>query len=152
MCLTVDEKDVGSTPTVPAFFVENYNDKKERQLGMKPGTATGILRKRLLFSLAQRLSLDVCFHCQTKISSPEEFSIEHKTPWLDSEKPIDLFFNLDNIAFSHLRCNSRAARKPHKKYFTPEERLEATRKGKRESEKRRYTTTKRQAKYQRTGH
>ena len=38
----------------------------------------------------------------------DEFSVEHKIPWLDSDDPIGLFFSLDNIAFSHHSCNSGA--------------------------------------------
>jgi hypothetical protein len=44
------------------------------------------------------------------MESEKELSIEHKIPWLDSEDPKDLFFNLNNIAFSHLTCNVKAAR------------------------------------------
>lgn len=42
--------------------------------------------------------------------SRETFSIEHKIPWLDSEDPTGLFFNLDNISFSHKSCNYEAKR------------------------------------------
>jgi len=35
----------------------------------------------------------------------ENFTIEHKVPWLDSEDPVKMFFDLDNIAFSHHKCN-----------------------------------------------
>ena len=42
---------------------------------------------------------------------PARLSIEHKIPWLDSDNPKELFFNLEkNIAFSHLSCNISAAR------------------------------------------
>ena len=37
-------------------------------------------------------------------------SIDHKTPWLHSEDPRGLFFDIDNIAFSHKSCNYSAAR------------------------------------------
>ncbi len=43
--------------------------------------------------------------------SRETFSIEHIVPWLDSDDPKGLFFDLNNIAFSHLSCNVGAARK-----------------------------------------
>lgn len=36
--------------------------------------------------------------------------IEHKIPWLDSDKPKELFFDLENIGFSHLSCNIKARR------------------------------------------
>ena len=34
-----------------------------------------------------------------------DLSIEHKVPWMSADNPIDAFFDLDNIAFSHLKCN-----------------------------------------------
>jgi len=45
---------------------------------------------------------------------PKELSIEHITPYLDSDDPKKLFFDLNNIAFSHLKCNSGAARQTKK--------------------------------------
>lgn len=112
--------------------------KKKEQLGMNPSTAAGRLRKNVLFSLVQRCGEDLCHQCGNKIETPEELSIEHKTPWLDSEDPVRLFFDLDNISFSHLSCNAAAARKNHvsrehylerrkregKKYYTKESRRE----------------------------
>lgn len=89
--------------------------KKTKQLGMAPGTAQAKLRKSLLFYLAQKCGLDVCFHCNKQIESVDELSIEHMTPWLDSDDPKALFFDLDNIAFAHLRCNIGAARKSNRK-------------------------------------
>jgi hypothetical protein len=88
----------------------NYGtDKKSQQLGMPFGTAQGRLLKRLLFSMAQKLQLDICFQCKEKIEIVEDFSIEHKKPWLDVST--DLYWDLDNIAFSHKSCNYGAARK-----------------------------------------
>lgn len=40
-----------------------------------------------------------------KINTVDELSIEHKEPWENSDNPKELFFNLDNISFSHLKCN-----------------------------------------------
>jgi hypothetical protein len=94
------------------------SDKKMVQLGEPIGTAQGKLRKLILFQLIQLLNLDICYRCQERISSVSELSIEHIIPWLDSENPIELFYDLDNIAFSHLSCNSIAARKPNK-IFSP---------------------------------
>jgi hypothetical protein len=36
-------------------------------------------------------------------------SIDHKNPWQAAADPKASFFDLDNIAFSHLRCNSGEA-------------------------------------------
>ena len=88
----------------------NANKKKTEQLGMSIGTASGRLRKQILFDLVQKINQDICHHCKEKIESERELSIEHKIPWLDSENPKKRFFDLDNIAFSHLSCNSSASR------------------------------------------
>lgn len=88
----------------------NSNKKKQVQLGIPHGTATHQLRKLIIFRFIKVLGLDNCFQCGHKIANVDELSIEHKIPWLDSENPKELFFDLDNIAFSHLKCNSGAAR------------------------------------------
>ena len=77
-----------------------------KQLGMSQGAANNKLRKMLLFTLVQQTNQDNCFKCGNKIETVEEFSVEHKLPWEGRDS--DLFWNLDNIAFSHLQCN-----KPH---------------------------------------
>lgn len=78
------------------------NEKKSEVLGMPFGTASGRLRKMIIFRMAQRLGEDICFRCRERIASVDELSIEHKIPWLDN---VELFWDLDNIAFSHLTCN-----------------------------------------------
>lgn len=80
------------------------SDKKTLQLGMNPSTASGRLVKDLLWSLIKQTGQDACCKCGEPMSR-ETFSIEHVTPWLDSEDPVGLYFDLDNIAYSHLRCN-----------------------------------------------
>lgn len=89
--------------------------KKEKdQLGISKSTARSRLIASILFSLVKECEKDICYQCKTKIETSEELSIEHKIPWLDSEAPIQLYFDLDNIAFSHHSCNSSAKRIPHK--------------------------------------
>ena len=78
------------------------------KLGMSIGTAQSRLRKMIMFQMVQKLGLDICFRCGKKIEKIEDLSIEHKIPWLNSNKPKELFWDLSNIAFSHLSCNSRA--------------------------------------------
>lgn len=97
-------------------------DKKALQLGMPFGTASGKLRKALLFDLLVRLELNFCFRCTSEIDGVEELSIEHKVAWLDSDDPVGKFFDLANVSFSHLNCNIKAGRRPSRKYSTPEER------------------------------
>lgn len=92
------------------------NNKKAEQLGMPLGTASGKLRKSIIFNLLVKTNQNVCFQCNKLIETEKELSIEHKVPYLDSEEPVKLFFDLDNIAFSHLSCNSAASR-PNLKGF-----------------------------------
>lgn len=80
---------------------------------MSVGKANNILKKSLLFFLVQKLELDVCYRCGEKIKIVDEFSVEHKINWLDSENPIELFFDLENISFSHDKCNYGAVRKEY---------------------------------------
>lgn len=99
--------------------------KKHLQLGMNAGTASGRLLKDILFKFVSDAG-HVCFRCGGAMKR-EDFSIEHKEPWLDSADPTGLFLNLENIAFSHRACNYRAGRlnPPNKKYASPKERKAA---------------------------
>jgi hypothetical protein len=130
------------------------NKKKSQQLEMPHGTANGRLRKSILFMLIKECNKDYCFQCGAQILEEKDLSIEHKIPWLDSETPRELFFDLENIAFSHLKCNVGAARNTRKKYFTEEEKRLAKNKRCREYRKRlseEERQKRRKEKYIRTG-
>jgi hypothetical protein len=131
--------------------MDRSNRKRKKQLGVSFGTACARLRKAVMFQLAQETHRDVCFRCGKLISTIEDFSLDHKHPWLDAENPGKMFFDLENIAFSHYRCNVGAARKPTKKYFTKESKLAARRKNCAASMRRNYTTARRRNKFRRTG-
>lgn len=90
------------------------NKKKGAQLGIAWGTASHRLRKSIMFKYVVLAGEDDCFQCGGKIESVNELSIEHKEPWLDTEDPVGLFYDLNNIAFSHLECNV-----PHRYPGTP---------------------------------
>jgi hypothetical protein len=81
------------------------NKIKEKQLKMSFGKANAILRKTIVFNLAQKCNLDICYRCKKKIEIIDDFTIDHKTEWLHSNDPVELFFSFDNIAFSHFNCN-----------------------------------------------
>lgn len=84
------------------------SDKKKKEiLGEYAASATRKLTRMILFDQAKRLGDAVCFKCGKDIEAAEDLSIEHKTPWLSSGK--ESFWDLDNIAFSHKKCN-----RPHK--------------------------------------
>lgn len=80
-----------------------YNERKAATLGMPWGTANGRLRKSILFHLLKKHNENVCVRCQKEIEKVEDLSIEHIVPW--EGKSAELFWDLDNIAFSHLACN-----------------------------------------------
>lgn len=91
------------------------SEKKSKQLGVNYSTASHRLIKDIMYDLLVRLGKNKCFHCG-KDMTRGTYSVEHKTAWLDSHNPIELFFDLDNISFSHLSCNISRARKlkvPH---------------------------------------
>ncbi|UZV39663.1 hypothetical protein APT65_00055 [Trabzonvirus APT65] len=128
-------------------------DKKKMQLGMNPSTASGRLVKDLLWNYIVKCGDNKCHKCGEEMSR-ETFSIEHVVPWLDSENPTELFFDIGNISYSHLVCNISSARKTNKVYETGEEKLEAKRRNDRNfynnldaSERKR----RRNEKYRRTG-
>lgn len=84
---------------------------KTAQLGMDGGKARNILVKSLLYSMARVIGLDVCCRCHHKIATISELSIDHIVPWLDSENPAELYFDLENVAFSHTLCNYSTIRR-----------------------------------------
>lgn len=82
---------------------------KHKQLGMNASTASAILLKDILFRYIEKDNIN-CFRCNSPMTR-ENFSVDHKEPWLHSDNPKDLFFNLSNVSFSHLKCNIAAGRK-----------------------------------------
>ena len=77
--------------------------KRNEQLGMAYSTAYCKLKKSIMFMLIVKSGMDTCFKCNRKIETEKELSIEHKKDWLDINS--ELFWNIDNIAFSHKACN-----------------------------------------------
>lgn len=84
--------------------------KKEQLEGMDPSLASNNLKKSIIFFLAQKCEMDICYQCGKRIETIDLLTIEHKTPFLDSDDPLDVFFDIDNIAFSHAVCNTKARR------------------------------------------
>lgn len=89
----------------------NSNRRKKEQLGMAGGTASNRLRKMVMFSILKKHNENTCYRCNEEIATSDELSVEHKEPWLDSDNPIEKFFDLENIAFSHLSCNVGSGRR-----------------------------------------
>ena len=72
-------------------------NKRTEQLGMNPSTAYGRLRKELLYLYVKKAGDHYCYRCNEEIKTIDEFSVEHKDAWLDSENPVELFFSIENI-------------------------------------------------------
>ncbi len=85
------------------MYKDVSNRNKSEQLGISFGSAVHQLRKSIMFHLLQKLGENICFVCSTPINRVDELSIEHKIPWQNNDTA--LFWDIDNIAFSHLRCN-----------------------------------------------
>lgn len=83
---------------------QSMNELKSKQLGMPFGTASNRLRKAILFKYVKKAGDNFCYKCTLEIILLEDLSIEHKKPWQGKET--FLFWDLDNIAFSHLKCNT----------------------------------------------
>lgn len=92
--------------------MENNNDRKTAQLGMNASTAAYRLRQMVTYKLATAAGLNRCYRCGETISSPEEMSLDHKKDWMYSTDPKGTFFDLDNVVFSHRKCNCQEKRCP----------------------------------------
>lgn len=125
----------------------NSNERKTETLGMPHGTATNRLRKNILFHLLKKHGENYCFKCSELIEEVEDLSIEHKKPWQGVSA--ELFWDLENIAFSHLHCNrpDRVFRK-----YTPEQAADVRRERTAQYMRDTYSTESRRQKYERTGH
>lgn len=77
----------------------------KEQLGMSYGSARGRLDRIIMFEQAKRLGELNCYRCGKPIESVKDFTVDHKHPWLHMNA--DLFWSLENIAFSHHVCNSK---------------------------------------------
>jgi len=123
------------------------HDKKNAQLGMNFGTATYRLTKDLLFNLVKQIP---CYRCGGPLERTN-FSVEHITPWLDSEDPVGLFFDLNNITYSHLSCNVAHGRRTNKIYVDALERKRAQSKRWREVTPKEEQQARRRVHYIKTG-
>lgn len=98
--------------------------KKKEKLGMNYSTARNRLIKDLLFKAMVELKKNTCHRCLKEMTR-EDFTLDHKEAWLNSNNPIELFFDTNNVAFSHSSCNTSARVDTGKKYFTEEEKKAA---------------------------
>ncbi len=81
----------------------------KEQLGIDFGKANLRLFKMVVWNMARKSGMDKCSHCKQPIDEPDHLSLEHIEPWRgtnDREARPHLFWDLNNIAFSHMWCNS----------------------------------------------
>lgn len=81
----------------------NRSQRIAAQLGMSQGAANNRLRKNIMYKYVRLADDHFCFRCGAEIESVDDFTIEHKVPW--ERRDAELFWSLDNIAFSHAQCN-----------------------------------------------
>lgn len=93
----------------------NNNKNKSDLLGEVYSSARGRLMKIILFQLVKETNKNICFQCGKEIKVIEELSIEHKEPWMKAKNPKESFYDLNNIAFSHLYCNTLAVDRTNKR-------------------------------------
>jgi len=82
--------------------------KKRQQLGLAIGTASHRLRKLVLFHVVRETGRNQCYRCGKIIEAADDLTLDHKKAWLDES--VALFWDIENIAFAHARCNSISRR------------------------------------------
>lgn len=70
---------------------------------MPYSTAERQLRKSIIHELAKQLGKNKCSRCGAEIKSPEDLAIIHLRDWQDDPAG---FWDLTNIAFSHVGCQA----------------------------------------------
>ncbi len=80
------------------------------QLGLSYPAASYRLIRKLLFSLLVESKRAICLRCKQPIDSVEDMTIDHMIPWRNKADAQELFYDIENIAFSHPRCNSSTLR------------------------------------------
>lgn len=113
---------------------------------MNPSTAQHRLLKDILWNLILKTNQNFCCKCGCEMTRAD-FSIEHVEPWLDSDDPVRLFFDMNNISFSHLVCNMASRRPPSHKVQDREDYYRKVREKDAERKRKAYSPDKRRAKY-----
>lgn len=71
-----------------------YTDNKSKILGMNFSKASYKLMRKILYNFVCETGNNSCFRCGLPILLIEDLSIEHKEAWQNSEKAIELYFDL----------------------------------------------------------
>src|SRR3990167_2533934 len=86
------------------------NKDFKAQIGMSQSNARPRLLRSVLFYILCNTGLNVCFRCNLKILELKDFTLDHKENWRGEKNP-ELYFDVKNIGFSHLSCNSAMTRR-----------------------------------------
>ena len=94
----------GKKPKATKSFV--VRGAKEAQLNESQGNARNKLQNLLIVDLLTKLEINNCYRCSLPLT-PESLSVDHIQQWMSAADPIESFYDMTNIAFSHQRCNCR---------------------------------------------
>jgi len=97
---------------------KDYTKIRSEFLGMNCGNAQTKLLKQLLLKYVTLANEHYCYRCGLVINNVDDFSVDHKVNWLYNS--IESFWDLDNIAFSHLKCNNMYKRYTPKRKVAPD--------------------------------
>jgi len=86
---------------------EKYNIVRKEIIGMSHASASRQLYRMILLKYLKKLGLNICFRCKKPIEDVETLSLDHKVDWMNHENAHALFWDINNIAFSHKKCNVR---------------------------------------------
>ena len=69
--------------------------------------ASRVLMKDLVYHFYKKHGGGKCYRCGKKLKR-DDFTIDHIEPWRNKVNAKELFFNINNISFSHISCNTLA--------------------------------------------
>lgn len=99
---------VNYSNSILCYGMKNSIKEKSSQLGINFSTASNRLRRNVMFHLLCKTGENTCHRCGKKIEIVDDLSIDHKQDWMYAKNAKELFYDIDNIAYSHKRCNTIA--------------------------------------------
>jgi hypothetical protein len=84
--------------------------KYRESLGTSLSTATMRLLRSIVFEFIEKTQTNTCHRCGLPMTRTD-FSVEHIEDWRNKENALELFYDLSNISYSHVLCNTRAAKR-----------------------------------------
>lgn len=93
--------------------MNKHLNRDKEILGIDYSLANQRLHQMILLEILKEDGKNFCHRCKEKIDNYLQLSIEHIENWgktNDKEMKPELFLNIDNITFSHRKCNSASAK------------------------------------------